>query len=188
MYIVTEFCWLARSYSGCDICTLCIHSEPWQQESNGEGDGFLLVVIVTIRSNCGFCTCITTTRSESLYMAIGLQAGEEDVEEPESKEEQWSENLGNPWTPKFTSYGLPSAEHQYSHTKEGKNGEECDWEGQRTRVNIEDLSFHLPVHCSHGPGHTYTQKHIHCVASRHISYTCICILVLSCSHFTGKCV
>lgn len=132
------------------------------------------------------CKCDLMTLSESLYMAIGLQAGEEDVQEPESEEEQRGEDLGNLWTSEFASYGWPPAQHQHSHAKERKNSEECDREGQGTRVDAEDLPFHLPVHRSHRPGQANAQKHIDCVASRHVPHRRVCILVLSGSHFTGK--
>lgn len=42
-------------------------------------------------------------------MAIGLQAGEEDVEEPQSKEKQWGEDFGGPRASQFTAYGRPPA-------------------------------------------------------------------------------
>ncbi|TNN76690.1 hypothetical protein EYF80_013142 [Liparis tanakae] len=47
--------------------------------------------------------------SEALYMAVGLQAGEEDVEEPESEEEQRSEDFVDPWAAQFATYGRPPA-------------------------------------------------------------------------------
>lgn len=46
---------------------------------------------------------------EALYMAIGLQAGEKDVKEPESKEKERSEDFGNPRASQFPTYGRPSS-------------------------------------------------------------------------------
>ena len=119
-------------------------------------------------------------------MAIGLQAGEEDVEEPESKQKQCGDDFRDSRASQFATNGRPPAYHQNSHSEEGKNGEECDGEGQRARVHTEDLTFDFPIHSSHRPGHPNTQKHINCIASSHIPHWCICILVLSGSNFTGK--
>lgn len=123
---------------------------------------------------------------EALYMAVGLQAGEEDVKEPESEEEQRSEDFGDSRATQFAAYRRPPAYHQHSHSEECENGEECDGEGQRAGVNAEDFTFDLPIDGSHGPGQPNAQKHIDRVASCHVSHTCIRILVLSGSHFTGK--
>lgn len=45
---------------------------------------------------------------EALYMAIGLQAGEKDVKEPESKQKEWSEHFRNPRASQFPTDGGPS--------------------------------------------------------------------------------
>lgn len=66
-------------------------------------------VLVMCVCYCAVITLPSCALSEALYMAIGLQAGEEDVEEPESKQKQWSEDFGDPRASQFATYGRPPA-------------------------------------------------------------------------------
>lgn len=200
--LFSPFMWkliLLQSSSGCDvqICmwkSVCVYMfyEPWQQLSSDDrfasycNSTVQVNVLVMCVCECAVITLPSCVLSEALYMAVGLQAREEDVEEPESKEKQWREDFREPWASQFTAYGRSPAQHQHSHSKEGKNGEERDGEGQWAGVHAEDLTFDFPIYGSHRPGHPNAQEHINCIASCHISYACICILVLSSSHFTGK--
>lgn len=127
-----------------------------------------------------------STLSEALYMAVGFQAREEDVEEPEAKEEERGEQLGGPWASQFAANRRPPTEHQHPHVDEGEDGEERDGEGQGARFHPEDLSFGFPVYRCHGPGQADAQEHVDRVASCHVPDGSVCVLVLGGGHFAGK--
>lgn len=127
-------------------------------------------------------------RSEALDMAVGLKAGEEDVEEPQTQKEERSEQAWDPRAAQLSADRRPAAEQQHPHADEGKNSEEGDREGQRARIHVKALALDGPVNGRHGPGHTDAQKHVDCVAARDVSHGGVCILILSSGDFTGKCV
>lgn len=78
------------------ICGVYMYvSKPWQQMSNDDGN--CLSVGVLCVCYCAGMTLHSCALLEALYMAIGLQAREEDVEEPESKEQQWGKDFGDAW-------------------------------------------------------------------------------------------
>lgn len=122
-------------------------------------------------------------------MAVCFQGGQQDVDEPEGKEQEEGEELGCPWAPELSARhtGTPTVE-QHQHTYQCHDGEEGDGEGQRARMHLEDLAFGLPVYGSNGPRHPDAQEHIHCIAARHVAYGGISILVLDGSYFTRKCI
>lgn len=67
---------------------------------------------------------------KALNMAVGLQAGEEDVEEPQTQEQQAGQDPGHPRTAELSADGGPASEQKHSHADESEDGEECDGEGQ----------------------------------------------------------
>lgn len=87
-------------------------------------------------------------------MTVGLQAGEEDVKEPQAEEEKGGDDAMATGAAQFPTDVRPPPVQQHTHSQEGKDGEECDREGQRTRLNLERSALHVPVDGSHGPGHS----------------------------------
>lgn len=65
---------------------------------------------------------------EAFYVAVGLQGGEENVQEPQEHEEAGCEELGSPGPTQLTSNFRPSPIQQHPHVDESKNGEESDRE------------------------------------------------------------
>lgn len=127
-------------------------------------------------------------RSEALDMAVGLKAGEEDVEEPQTQKEERSEQTRDTRAAQLSADRRPAPEQQHPHADEGKNSEEGDGEGQRAGIHVKAFALDGPVHRRHRPGHADPQKHVDCVAARDVSDGGICILILSSSDFTGECV
>jgi len=82
-------------------------------------------------------------------VAVGLQAGEEDVEEPQAQEQQASDQAGPPRAPELAADGGPPSVHQHAHADKGEYGEERDREGQRARVHLELLALDPPVDGGH---------------------------------------
>ena len=119
-------------------------------------------------------------------VAVGLQAGEEDVEEPQAQEQQGGEDAGDPRAAELSADGGPASEQQHGHADESEDGEECDGEGQRARVHLELLSFNSPVDGGHRPRHADPQEHVHGVAAGHVTNGRIGMLVLHGGDFTGK--
>lgn len=82
-------------------------------------------------------------------MAVGLQAGEEDVEEPQTQEERSGHQAGHPGTAELSANGRPSPEQKHPHAEESENGEEGDGESQRSRVHPELFPLDAPVDGGH---------------------------------------
>lgn len=122
-------------------------------------------------------------------MAVRLQGGQQDVDEPEGDEQEDGEELGCPWAPEFSAWNAgTSAVEQHQHTHQRHDGEEGDGEGQGTWVHLERPAFGLPVNSRDGPSHSDAQEHIHCVAACHVPNGGVCVLILNGSHLTCKCV
>ena len=122
-------------------------------------------------------------------MAVCLQGGEQDIDEPEGEEQEEGEELGCPWASELSSrHAGTSAVEQHHHTHQRHDGEEGDREGQGAWVHVEPFAFGVPVNCSNGPRHPNAQKHVHRVAARHIPDGGVSVLVLDGSHLTRKCV
>ncbi len=121
-------------------------------------------------------------------MAVGLKAGEEDVEEPQTQKEERSEHARDPRAAQLSADRRPAPEQQHRHADEGKNSVEGDGEGQGARIHVKVLALDGPVHGRHGPGHADAQKHIDGVAARDVSDGGVCVLILSSGDFTGECV
>ncbi len=133
--------------------------------------------------------CAFPSVSEARHVAVRLQGGQQDVDEPEGEEHEEGEELGCPWAPELSAWHAgTSAVEQHQHTHQRHDGEEGDGKGQGARVHLEGLAFGLPVHGRDGPRHADAQEHIHCVAARHIADGGVGVLVLDGSHFTRKCI
>lgn len=119
-------------------------------------------------------------------VAVGLKAGEEDVEEPQTQEQQAGQEAGPPRAAELSADGGPASEQEHSHADESEDGEERDWESQRPRFHLKFLPFDSPVDGSNWPCHADPQEHVDGVAAGDVSYRCIGVLVLHGGHFTGK--
>lgn len=119
-------------------------------------------------------------------MAVRLQAGEQDVEEPETEEQQAGQEAGHSGAAQLPADGGPAPEEQHRHADESKDGEESDGERQRPRVHVERLPFDLPVDGRHRPRHADPQEHVDGVAAGDVSNRRIGVLVLDGGHFAGK--
>lgn len=133
--------------------------------------------------------CVCAFPSETRHVAVRLQGGQQDVDEPDGEEEEEGDELGCPWAPELSARyaGTPAVE-QHQHTHHGHDGEEGDGEGQGARVHLEHLAFALPVNGRDGPRHPDAQEHVHRVAAGHVTDGGVSVLVLDGRHFTGKCV
>lgn len=123
---------------------------------------------------------------EALDVAVSLQRGEQDVEEPEADEKHGGQPFGSPRTPQLTADVGPAAVHEHRHADEGENGEEGDWEGQATRLHLEITALWVVVDGGNGPGHSDAQEDVHSIAAGHVSDGCVSVLILYRCHFTGK--
>jgi hypothetical protein len=65
---------------------------------------------------------------EALYVAVGFQGGEENVQEPQEHKQGRCEELGSPGPSQLTSYFWPPPIQQHPHVDESKNSEESDRE------------------------------------------------------------
>ena len=77
----------------------------------------------------GTSSCFLLPALEALDVAVGFQAGEEDVEEPEREEEEAGDQARGTRPPELAPNGGPPAEQQHTHCEESEDGEECDGEG-----------------------------------------------------------
>lgn len=123
---------------------------------------------------------------KAVDVAVSLQAGEEDVEEPQTQEQQAGQEAGHLGAAELSADGGPASEEEHGHADESEDGEESDGEGQRPRVHHELLSFDSPVDGGHRPRHADPQEHVNGVATGDIANGRISMLVLDGGHFAGK--
>lgn len=121
-------------------------------------------------------------------MTVGLQTGEQDVQEPEAKEKGGRGQSVPPRPAQLPSDVGPAPVQQHRDGQEGEDGEKSDGESQRTGLHYERLSFRLPVDGRHWPGHADAQEDVDSVTAGHIPDGGVCIGVLDRGNFTGKCV
>lgn len=88
-------------------------------------------------------------------MTVGLQWGEEDVEEPQADEQHGGQDLRRPGPAQLSADLWSPSVHQRGDGDEGKDGEECDGEGQCARVHPEVIAFDVVVDGSDGPCHLF---------------------------------
>lgn len=127
------------------------------------------------------CVCL-----EALNVAVSLEWGEQDVDQPQADKEHGCEHFGSPRASQLSTDVGSAPVHERSHADEGEDGEECDWEGQAAWLHTKFTPFRLVVDGGDGPCHTDAQEHIHRIAARHVPDRRIGILVLDRSHFTGE--
>lgn len=97
--------------------------------------------------NCSSGFVRDTKHLEALDVAVGLQAGEENVKKPQTKEQQCGKEAWDSRTSQLTADGRPSPKEQNGHADEGKDSEEGDREGQRSRIHFKRSVFYRPVDC-----------------------------------------
>lgn len=119
-------------------------------------------------------------------MAVGLQWGEHDVHQPQAEEQAGREDLWDSGSTEFPTDLRPAAVDKDGDADEGKDGEECDGEGQRSRVDPELLALRVVIDGSDGPGHTNTEEDVHSVTPSHVADGGVSVLVLDGGHLTGK--
>lgn len=90
---------------------------------------------------------------EALDVAVGLQRGEEDVEEPQAEEQHGGQDFGSPRPAQLAANLRPPSVHQCADADEGEDSEERDGEGQCARIHAELLPVALVVDGSDGPRH-----------------------------------
>ena len=123
---------------------------------------------------------------EAPDVAVSLQAGEEDVEEPEAQEERGGGELGAARAAQLAADVRPAPVQQHGDPHEGEDGEERDGESQRAGAHLEGAALHRPVHGGHRPGHAQAQEHVHGVGARHVADGCVGALVLQRRHLAGE--
>lgn len=86
-------------------------------------------------------------------MAVGLQWGEEDVEEPQADEQHGGQDLCSPGPTQLSTDLWSPSVHQHGDGDKGKDGEERDGEGQWTWINLELLPSAVVVDGGNWPRH-----------------------------------
>jgi len=119
-------------------------------------------------------------------VAVGFQWGEDDVHQPQAEEQAGREDLRDSRTSELPANHGPAAIEQDSDADEGEDGEECDREGECSRIHPELSALCVVVNGSDGPGYTNPQEDIDGVTSCHVADGGVCILVLDSCHFTGE--
>lgn len=124
--------------------------------------------------------------SEACDDTVGLQRGQDDVDEPQAEEQAGSQHLGPPRPPQLPPDLRPAPVHQHRDAHEGEDGEKRDGEGQRSGLDAELLTVDLVEHGRDGPGNADSQKHVHRVTARHVPNRRVSVLVLNRSNLTRK--
>lgn len=120
-------------------------------------------------------------------MAICLQRGQQDVDEPEREEQKHSEQLGGSRATQLApGHGGPTAVKKNGDGQQCHDCEEGDGKSKGARRDLELFSLTLPVHGGDGPCHSDSKEDVHCVTTGHVSNGRVRVLVLDGCHFTGK--
>lgn len=90
---------------------------------------------------------------EALDVTVGLQWREEDVEEPQADKQHGGQDFRCPGPAQLSADLWPPSVHQRSNTYKGKDGKECDGEGQRARIHLELTALGIVVDGGDGPRH-----------------------------------
>lgn len=90
---------------------------------------------------------------EALDVTVGLQWGEEDVEEPQADEQHGGQNFWCPGPAQLSTDLWPPSVHQCGNTYKGKDGKECDGERQRAWIHLEIAALGVMVDGGDGPCH-----------------------------------
>lgn len=136
--------------------------------------------------NIFFSRTFSISCLKAVDVAVGLQAGEKDVEEPQTQEQQTGQEAGHPGAAELSANGGPASEQEHGHADESKNGEEGDGERQWPWIHLEPPPLDFTVDGGHRPGHANPQEHVDSVATGDVSNGCIGMLVLYGGHFASK--
>lgn len=90
---------------------------------------------------------------EALDVTVGLQWGEEDVEEPQADEQHGGQNFWCPGPAQLSTNLWPPSVHQRGNTYKGKDGKECDRERQCAWIHPEITALGVMVDGGDGPCH-----------------------------------
>lgn len=90
---------------------------------------------------------------EALNVTVGLQWGEEDVEEPQADEQHGGQNFWCPGPAQLSTDLWPPSVHQCGNTYKGKDGKECDGERQCAWIHLEITALGVMVDGGDGPCH-----------------------------------
>lgn len=90
---------------------------------------------------------------EALDVTVGLQWWEEDVEEPQADEQHGGQDFWCPGPAQLSADLWPPSVHQRGNTYKGKDGKECDGEGQCAWIHLEVTALGIVVDGSDGPSH-----------------------------------
>lgn len=90
---------------------------------------------------------------EALDVTVGLQRWEEDVEEPQADEQHGGQDLWCPGPAQLSADLWSPPVHQRADTYKGKDGKECDGEGQFAWVHPEVAALGVMVDGGDGPRH-----------------------------------
>lgn len=90
---------------------------------------------------------------EALDVTVGLQWGEEDIEEPQADEQHGGQNFWCPGPAQLSTDLWPPSVHQCGNTYEGKDGKECDGERQCAWIHLEITALGVMVDGGDGPCH-----------------------------------
>lgn len=117
---------------------------------------------------------------------VGLQSGNEHVEDPEENKDGGSDGLDRFGTAQLAAHWRITSEHQNDDSQQSLNTEDRHGESQAAHRDIKGIALRFVVDGSHGPCDTNTQEHVHSVWASHITNRGISGLVLNGSDFTGK--
>ncbi|GIX72852.1 uncharacterized protein CDAR_72401 [Caerostris darwini] len=123
---------------------------------------------------------------ESLDDLVGLEAGHEDVKEPEADEEYDGGQLVAHRSPQLPPDQGTASQHEHRAADEGAHAEHGDGEGQVARVDLELSAVGDMVQCRYGPGDADTQKHIDSIAASYIPDGGVGVLVVHGGHLAGE--
>ena len=121
-------------------------------------------------------------------MTVGLHAGEEDVEEPQAKEEGWGHEAVTSGPAQLAADVRPPPVQEHADGHEGEDGVERHREGQPAGGHHKLAPMPLVVDGRHRPGHADAQEDIDRVAARHVADGGVGVAVLHGGHLAGKCV
>lgn len=119
-------------------------------------------------------------------MAVSLQRGEDNVQEPQAEEQAAGEDFRDSGSTELPTDLRTASIDKHGKADEGKDGVECDREGQSTRVYPELLVIGIVVDGSDGPSDTDSQEDVDSITSCHIANGGISVLVLDGCHLTGE--
>lgn len=123
---------------------------------------------------------------EPFDVAIGLQGGKQNVQEPQAHKEQSCGKSAPFGAPQFPSKVRPPPVQQDADADESEDGEQRHREGEGACWHVELLSLVSPVDGGHWPRQSNAQEDVDGIAARDIANGSICIHVLDGGCFASK--